>query len=55
MKGINSELSAKIAAEVAIKKLIDNATDLVERRRPTTRAAIEEIENTKRLNDSFNS
>ena len=54
MKGINKELSAEIAAAVEIKRLIDDAKDLVERRRPVTRAAIEEIECTRRLNDSFN-
>jgi len=54
MKGINPELSAKIAKDVAAKNLIDDAKDLVERRRPVTRAAIEEFETTKRLNDSFN-
>lgn len=51
MKGINSELSAKIAAEVAIKKLIDNAKDLVERRRPTTRASIEQFADDRRLKE----
>ena len=54
MKGINSELSAKIAKDVAAKNLIDDAKDLVERRRPVTRAAIEEFAETKRLHDSFN-
>jgi len=54
MKGINPELSAKIAKDVAAKNLIDDAKDLVERRRPVTRAAIEEFEESKRLNDSFN-
>lgn len=54
MKGINPELSAKIAKDVAAKNLIDDAKDLVERRRPVTRAAIEEFAETKRLHDSFN-
>ncbi len=54
MKNVNSELTDKIAAEVERKTLIDDAKDLVERRRPVTRAAIEEIECTRRLNDSFN-
>ena len=54
MKGINPEFSAKIAKDVAAKNLIDDAKDLVERRRPITRAAIEEFEESKRLNDSFN-
>ena len=54
MKNVNPELTDKIAAEVARKTLIDDAKDLVERRRPVTRAAIEEFEDTKRLNDSFN-
>lgn len=54
MKNVNPELTDKIAVEVARKTLIDDAKDLVERRRPVTRAAIEEFETTKRLNDSFN-
>jgi len=54
MKHVNKELTDKIAVEVARKTLIDDAKDLVERRRPVTRAAIEEFEESKRLNDSFN-
>ena len=54
MKHVNKELSDKIAVEVARKTLIDDAKDLVERRRPVTRAAIEEFAETKRLHDSFN-
>ena len=54
MKNVNPELTDKIAVEVARKTLIDDAKDLVERRRPVTRASIEEFEDTKRLNDSFN-
>lgn len=54
MKYVNPELTAKIAKEVEAQRLIDDAKDLVERRRPVTRAAIEEIECTRRLNDSFN-
>ena len=51
MRGLNPELTAKIAAEVAIKKLIDNAKDLVERRRPTTRASIEQFADDRRLKE----
>ena len=54
MRHVNPELTAKIAKEVEAQRLIDDAKDLVERRRPVTRAAIEEIECTRRLNDSFN-
>lgn len=53
MRGINDELSAKIAAEVAIKRLIDNAKDLVERRRPTTRASIEQYADDRRLKEQL--
>ena len=51
MKGLNPELSAKIASEVALKKLIDNANDLVERRLPTTRASIEQFAYDRRLKE----
>ena len=54
MNDINPELSAKIAREVKLKQVIDDAKDARERQRPITRAIIEEIEDTRRLNDSFN-
>ena len=49
MIGINKELDAKIKREVKEKELKDAAKDLVERRRPTTRAKIAELEDEKRL------
>ena len=53
MKGINKELSEKIAKEVAIKELTDIAKDLRARSIPTTRASIEQFNDDRRLKESL--
>ena len=53
MRGINLELSAKIAEEVKTKNLLDDARDLIERRRPTTRASIEQYADDRRLKEAL--
>ena len=51
MRGLNPELTAKIAAEVAIKNIVDIAKDLKESSRPKNRARIEQFADDRRLKE----
>lgn len=53
MNGINQELNSKIKEEVLIKKSTEAARELVEIRRPKTRASIEMIQEERRLREGL--